>query len=599
MSTVSPEDLATKIRNAERAALVIGFDGTAALLGHRDHLDLGSWLQGNRSESRLAVNLSDRFAGHRTDPSRVALVKELTTTTAGGAYDERAIDVIAELLKSRTIATVVATDPWLRLYQALRSRIGDLELLDASNIDPTKLEAYAKSGVGSAVYIQAGAILLSGYREGVRNDATNERGYVNRNSLSLRRILDQFTNVYCWGWCEANAPYNFFSGDDDSSQVIYALGDYTRIGELQRTTEVCVDDGELRDTGGVATTHLLLKLGEALDFRTVGTGSSGAPSPSGARTGSPAGPVARQTLPILSRRALEGLLSENDDGLRDITIIGVEDCTVRQSVATWYHTELSALADTYLYLDSSFLTLGQTLFIQTERNRQQHLVGCYLDGGEPDQVWQETLTTFLHLWGSPPARVRHRVTLFCPVEVSLWLRDQLTGDQSGIWIETYPSTTYLTRPNIQEWLLSVLKPWGEPAPSLVQELSGRIVDAATNGFRAEGTFSPALELWQQQMLDSFNATTDDGERPDPIDVWECLVAAIRSASAMVRTSADISIQDDFVLGPITPRGYAVTMEGTELPGPDAQDVTGGDGGSGGDGPFGGDGPPAAEGGEGS
>lgn len=553
--------MAHKIRHVKDGLLAIGFDGSAALLGHANHFDLTNRLRGDRPEEQLAALVCDRISAVDSAPKRADMLREWTAQMQGKQLDRAAIQVIGGLVQSRHVTAIVTSDPTDQLYVELRNFGVNLTMIQAASAAPEDFRAYTNYNNVDPVYVNAGGLLLAGYQKGVGiNPDKTEMENLKNNLRHLRTFFRKYSSIYCWGWCPPNIRYNYFDDDDPGArrQQIYRLGRYTEIEELFGNYDMFqVFDPDEPQTG-VATTEVIKSVGEALSsYLGVITQNS-----------RPARPVKPSALgvdtrarPLLRAEVLEGLLVDNDDNERRVMVIGVEDTTIRQSVATWFYVKTAGRADCVMREDGSFRDLATALTTHTRRRNLQHVIGCYLDSvREPEPAWQDSIITYLNQWsvlpdGYPP----HRVTLFCPPPVVAWLNDNLGDDRNGIWLETHEASTYLREENLQEWITAVLDDVdARPAEKTVSAMTDIVVQQAAEA-RGNGNLAALvhrLEVWRQRIIDAVagSAQESNGASPiDPVLEWRNLEQSLQHLPAVIDTDYQIKPRrvEDFELGPFT------------------------------------------------
>ena len=212
----------------QRAALLIGFEGGSALLGH------------NTSEQMFTEILAEQSIPYRQafGPSNqlirskwrglppVQQEKILKEHTKSITPDPETVAFIATLLQQHVIHSIVITDPNCDLFYMLRERdVSNLQRLDCAEIRPAVLERHARHfqhAISRPLFIDGADILL----DHLEPSYTGLEGpYLAEMHAALRHFLDMFDYVFCWGWCYYNLTITKIW--TPRPQNFYVLGEYS------------------------------------------------------------------------------------------------------------------------------------------------------------------------------------------------------------------------------------------------------------------------------------------------------------------------------------------------------------------------------------
>lgn len=204
-----------------RSALLIGFDGTASLLGHVLGDQFHFELTGNRA-TRGVANAWQGFSQEK----RYEFFLKMTRPTS---VDKGAIACIAQLMHDGYVDVVLACDPHRCLSDHLRTAFPDttygFELVSCATCSPnlhifTECRRYSR-----LLLLNTSEVLMAFLREGIMG-----HGIESMKALrdSIQTLLADCQQVFCWGWCNANWSYNELAcNTPQKKQELFVLGPYT------------------------------------------------------------------------------------------------------------------------------------------------------------------------------------------------------------------------------------------------------------------------------------------------------------------------------------------------------------------------------------
>lgn len=457
------DELLRVVQGPGPGALVIGFDGTAALLGHPDHYALSDQVRGNRSSQDLRELISAEVR-ERPDPyERYQYLRDITTPRAGRQAGT-AIQVIASLLSENHVNVVVATDPHRTLYTAIAQYVPNLNWVAGDGFTDTHVESFLRDQQGRRIFFDAGGTLIRGFQDGIREEfgrAGPQASYLKQMVTRLQDFLGSYEKVFCWGWCRANVPF-YVICPNGAQPTVHAIGAYTDCGDIDNTF-FTYDVGRLAGGGddgqesgepsgaGRTTTVALERMAAALALS-----PDAVPVGVGARSDLPG-----ISAPLLSEDALNTFVRPLDLRSDVVHIVGIENQTVRRSAANWLYRKVMSMGEPGVLQEGWALDeLGRFLSLQTTRSTSQHIVGCFTAVAEPlpgESEWQPKLQAMLRYWVSQlngEVRRGHRITLFCPMWMSQWIGKAQIADRQlkDLLVESYSDSAVIKESIIQEWL---------------------------------------------------------------------------------------------------------------------------------------------------
>jgi hypothetical protein len=519
--TQSLEDLASTLQNpnpnARAGALIVGFDGTAALLGHPDRNILRDQLLGSAPPRDLGKLIREKVKGQADPFDRFAFMQGVSSPRRGQQSGAAAIEVIASLLEGNCIDVIVATDPHQALYGAISQYVPNLVRIPGDGFTLEHVESFLNDSAGRLMFFDAGGILIRGFVDGVR-DKVGKTGegyrYLHGIQAALQAFIGEYENVFCWGWCEANVPFHVICPDD---ATVHAIGRYTKCPEIandliQYDVQQADDaDGDVPDVKPVGRkmTETLERLGPLLRQRaTLVSGVGVRPDLTGI------------TAPLLSEQYLDTFLRPLDRTGDVVHIVGIQNETVRRSAASWLYSRVLTMGQPSVLQEGWDLAgLGRYLSLQVKRPSPRHVIGCYLRSAEPasdDSDWQQVMRNLLTQWVSDllsaPAP-QFRITLFCPTWLSGWAdREGI----EGVKIEHYLDGVIFEERSIREWLelnfkqLSIQMGSDDFGKIMSQIVSLNGDDAAIPA----SVIPEALAFWALRLKDKIRSIDSQGVGPE-------------------------------------------------------------------------------------
>ena len=519
----------------KQAALVIGFDGTAALLGHPDHYSLAEKLQGNKSNETLRSLVSTKIKQHADAYARYGYLREITQPRTGPAPGATAIQFIAGMLARDFINVVVASDPHKALYTTLAQNVPDLVPVMGDGSNPAHIQSFLKDQPGRRIFFDAGGLLIRGFQDGVRAEFGSRNGqdadYLRNMETKLEEFLGSCENIYCWGWSELDVPFHDIC-PRGPQPTVRAIGRYTKCGDLSNDSfEYDFPDAEDPGNAGLTTTNALERLA-ALLMLSPGTNDGGV----GVRPD-----LVGITVPLLAEDKLNTFVPALDGRERAVHIVGIENETIRRSAANWlYRKVLSMGRPAVLQEEQDLGDLARYLTLQTMREAPQHLIGCFLGEADADEEkWQRDVRAMVKCWVSMLLRTPdpgHRITLFCPTWMSQWAGSWETK-VDGVWPENYFDQRIINSANIEAWLDQTLRQMSMNInqPDL-SRLAIRIAGSnVSDSNMAAGAIPEALALWLFELTDSQASMPDPRELSviEILDAWDDLKGKYRVVTELL------------------------------------------------------------------
>ncbi len=239
-------------RNSRSTALVIGFDGGSALLGHstvekflRDFVRV----PGGSNLKKSAI--TDAWS-HLDQVTRRELLYKHTTATAPR---KETIAALASMLEDRYLTAIVACDPGEQLLGLLRGQGIALERFDAAEGRPRVLADFGVAAMnrrGAPVLVDTADVFLANLLQGTRGLEGAEREQMKQ---AFRTFSQGFDLTFFWGWCVRNILADEVWSPQPAS--VYALGHYTDCDALNVAGGyTIVSDGSDRDQEHATTTIL-------------------------------------------------------------------------------------------------------------------------------------------------------------------------------------------------------------------------------------------------------------------------------------------------------------------------------------------------------
>lgn len=528
-----------------RGVLLLGFDATAALLGHAPHHAIKDEHGGGRRKS-IEDFVADEVSKLSTPLARSAFLKRISQPADRHDVERPPVQVMAEVVKKARLGAIVAMDPGGFLHHSLRGY--DLQphllQLDAAESDMARLTFTGNLQGQGDLFVDAGGIVLRGYRSGVyrtkRADVVGQR--VKTNQQCLEEFVGKFDDVYVWGWCEANVDLVWVCADNEEA-TIHRIGAHTEVDRPNRSDFECYDDlGSADPATAWADTNWWSAVATLL--RIEPTTSARPRRKPGARR-----PTHR---PPVTDTMLANLMSTTTE--HPLCVIGHPDPALRRGVARWLSAQdFGDGLDCVPYETEDLLELGRLVILQTGCVTGRRVVACLHGVAGPADDWSALLTTIVTLWLERPEPQRCPVMLLCPPEMSQWASDQW-GDK--IWRDDSLTDTAPGLPEIHDWLRQHVTEFGfaitaDELHQLAEHMAGAVDDDVLGGL-----LHAQLDHWAGSVADRF-AAGPGGWLPsviELIDIWDTTFTQHRGVTQKLldATFRITPLEIDFELGPIRP-----------------------------------------------
>lgn len=577
-------------RSTGKAALIIGFDGGAALLRHSRPEAMIAALQDD-ARGPLVRDPDSLWKGQPTTTARRKFL-ETHTRTNDISPDSRALHCIAGLLGRGYIRAIVATDTSRGLSGYLRGRIS-MEEFD-SGTRPEKLKAIGNNLGEKPAFIDGAELLLYGFNDSIYGLYQN---MVNETRRALKEFLSGFDHILCWGWSDRNVYLNTIC-DHEKVAHLYLLGSYSQcVSSRWDGVYDLVEDPSDRSE---ATTDIILKICSRLpgleeeSWRSDPVTAMPSEAPTAAYGEQPVAMASPQRL-LWPAEVLDNLM-DRTSGPR-ISVTGVDGELVRSGLAQWLLSSLRQRGREWQYLRASDLvSLGGHITMLTDTEAGICVVGELSDRVGDEHEWGSPLATYILRWGYTKAAPDQHVALFVPATVAQWASRAYAG-QDYIYVHTLDTAKCLVLEQVAEWLVTTLMPLldiDDLDDADVRSLASQMVkDALARGRDAADWLHQALAIWEQlvrrelgEHYDAHDETAQDADHEFGIDelaaLWETLVERYRhleeeaapgfdfgeiqphktevpdtasgtDAAPDLGSDSEPSASDDFDLGPIAPK----------------------------------------------
>ncbi|MFF2661623.1 hypothetical protein ACFVUH_30200 [Kitasatospora sp. NPDC058032] len=531
-----------------RGVLVLGFDGTARLLGHPDHLGLTETLAGDSY-----ANIAGPVAGLT---NRNALVSDAldfarSITAPVGNIDLRAIEVVAGLLNSGRLSCVIAGDPGLRLFSTLQNGVDDLEQISLETHSRESIRsAFRRGGRSRPLFVDIGAALLTDYWNSLKKSQSEDlrrlKTRITDMETELKEYLKDYRDVYCWGWCSKNAPLHWMV-PDTHDLTVHRIGRHTVFDDFQANPLFEYEEAEGGEEVRVmANGGWFERVADAFNQASMPLlGSVAATHGRGA--GALWRPRSSPVQPMLARAELDDLARHQEQ--REIRIVGVESEQVRRSAAEWLDRELAVGGGMTVRKEGGHLReLLIALTAQLAGPVEQHVIGCYTGElpAEGDDSWRTLLENAAELWVEECRRRSScRLTLFCPTWMSQWASEQWRGE--GVFAQSH----FRRYQNVKLWLGDSLDQNDLSADSASLDRFARdIAEPAASGHAVPPGFEEeALETLVLDIVQSAHPRSERREvsATELDDTWNNVVDRyLEAATGIGRIGHD---DEDFVIVP--------------------------------------------------
>jgi hypothetical protein len=452
---MSPSDFAEFLKRVkstpyETAALLIGFDGGRALIGHSASeklwIDLGATPRESRGFIRqdLANKWFNKGPGQRFEL--------LERHTREDLPDAVALDALAALLNEGYLHCIVMTDPARRLYARLYDLGADMHHFNCSREDSKILKALGP-GKTHPVFIDGGELLLcltpNMYDRSVETMAVLKK--------DLKDYLSSFTYVFCWGWDAYNERVDkLFSPQEGHYYILGASSENGSADEIRPYKLVEDSAGESER----ATTQLLKSIDRCLH-------PHGRPAPQAhpARPGHMRPPqvvsngeVDPYSPPCLlwDESTCASILKETDS--HPISVVGVEGDLVRSRLAEKIRDAFEKKSRRSRFC--RYPSLGAlTSYIRSLQEMAQPYGSIVADSPErfgDERTWNEGIAGSLQTW-VPILKSRGAcAVLFVP---PAWAEIVLArnGSTPGVWTQSLWATECMEESRVQKWLADQLR----------------------------------------------------------------------------------------------------------------------------------------------
>jgi hypothetical protein len=229
-------------RSASRNALLVGFNGSAALFGHapieallRDLFVRNRDLPPGREISVFGPSQILTHWGNLTNSEKLEL---LSKHTQPDRPDVDAIDALIELRREGYIHLLLMSDPignggtllnrsepaWER-YHCSRERTDVL-----TGFEPDK----------RAILVNASDVVLAAFVPGIHGVTGTLRREVH---TSIREVLKKFDHILCWGWSDYNIRLSDLVGTERHSLYLLSAASDCKSTIIDGNPAEIVDDG--------------------------------------------------------------------------------------------------------------------------------------------------------------------------------------------------------------------------------------------------------------------------------------------------------------------------------------------------------------------
>ncbi|CAM5519755.1 hypothetical protein [Streptomyces aurantiogriseus] len=541
-------------RNTWKTALIVGYDGGAALLNHarpqvfKNDLLLRVYRKVDRAWRSVLPDESHRSQW---------MVKH--TSSPDGEPDAEALWCIARLVRDGYVHSIVATDNAGTFHRGLGELGVKMAKYECSENLPNVLPAKAKGP--EPLFINAGEFLLYGCVPDVRGNGAK---HVGEMLEALKSFLDEFDAVYCWGWCNLN--HQLDSIFLNTNETLKVLGWYDTTETAIRITtnyDTVVCDGSL----DMATTDILHRLADEL-FDNEKDPIPTAPRQPSAEPVLAAVPTTAPR-PLLSDELLADLVA-NVQQYR-ISYIGVDGELTRRRCFEWLTAELSGRGrDVFVRTDSDIRVLGRLATTLSGLDDNIWFIGQLNGDGTADRTWLSSLLSYAQRWnghGKGPKNERcdpaSRIVLLLPAQAAGELQIALPPDGQTCIMSVF-ADSHLDQKTVVKYVDTTA---GPPLAQLktveVMDLAERMIDQC----RADSS-SPldwlhdTLDLWRRLIVSEIAARAPEEADSDhqPLLTIADLQRLWDEAGNRM-TDAEVPL--DFDLGPVHRREEDDPPEGDE------------------------------------
>jgi hypothetical protein len=569
---VNVRQFADFVKIQKGAALLVGFDGSAAMVNHHLPVMVRDDVCGSAATNTFSLRRIKAAwrTGYMDYAARHAFMQRHTITDNAAGPDLGAIECLARLVDQDYIKTIVCTDTSEVLYRSLLACGVDMPQFICSGHLPVALEVRSNG----KVFVDAGELLLTGFDPDIYGRGDEDLVQMRD---ALKAFLGSYRCLYCWGWCQLNAQTDWIC-PAKPKPYFTAVGDYT---EVSLPTDWSVVEGD-RDTEQ-ATNDIWYELD-----RLLFPGRATMPRPAAPQLGRPAPPAGvadriAQRRPLLSQETFRDLADRI--GGATVSFIGAESSSVRMRCAHWMATMLRQRGQQPLFCSSTDLAdLGRfmTMIGESGNNEMIWAIGVLDDGIGDRPQWSSVLLPALRRWRElaiEKSAIRdYHVVLFAPLAVADWVNAEFARE-NRFWVRSFFTPDFLVTEVVAEWLTENVGPLAERLDSAgARTLALQMVnDANAMDTRPADWLHEAIDFWYlnvvraaQGMGNGIDADSQEITLGDLVSLWDELGRTYRRVGEGLRLDFDIGTaqprssgshdkaeagdeQQTFRLGAISPR----------------------------------------------
>ncbi len=529
-----------------RAALVVGFDGGAALLGHdgpevfQDDLLVPQY---RRVEVAWRSMLHDQK--FRTDWMK----KHTSSSSPNKKPDMKAMWCIARMVRDGYIRTIVATDNAGVFYNALTELGVTMTKYRCSEFLPNALPVKA-AGSGS-LFIDGGELLL---RECEPDSLGNESEHTVKVHRALQNYLAGFNAVYCWGWCNVN--YSIKDILPVSSERLKILGWYesTLNGITLRSNEYSLVECDGSGLPKTADTEIFHRLADELFDDEEPPNATARQQPAPESTG----PVLPNSIPwTLLSEEWRAQLVTNVERHR-VSYVGVDGEVTRGYCFDWLAAELRGRGHNVVErADSDISALGKKATLMSGLDQDIWFIGRLNGNATIDQEWRSTLLSYSQHWNGrsdAPEGERtgagSRIVLLLPDMATTRLESSMPKHGETCVMSVFDNS-HLDQDTVINYVESTAGPPIADITALdVSRLAKRMIDRCrVSDAPPLDWLHDALDLWRRLLQSAITdrASGGTGSGHESVLTYDDLLRLWEEAVNLM-TNAEVPL--DFDLGPV-------------------------------------------------
>ncbi|MFD8301595.1 hypothetical protein ACFV29_04425 [Streptomyces sp. NPDC059690] len=528
------------------AALVVGFDGGAALLGHdgpevfQDDLLVPQYRR---------VEVAWRSILHDLKYRNDWMEKHTTSSSPNKKPDMRAMWCIARMVRDGYLRTIIATDNARVFYDTLTDLGVMMARYQCSASVPNHLSA--KAAGCDSLFIDGGELLL---RECEPDILGNEAEHTGRVHQALQSYLAGFNAVYCWGWCNVN--YSIKDILPVSSERLKILGWYesTLHGVTLRSSEYSLVECGGSRLSKTADTEIFHRLADELfdDEEPPDLTARQQAAPESTR------PAPPNAIPwtLLSEEWRAQLVTNVEQ--HRVSYVGVDGEVTRGYCFDWLAADLRGRGHNVVErTDSDISALGKKATLMSGLDQDIWFIGRLNGDATIDQEWQSTLLSYSQHWNGRSDVPHHerteagsRIVLLLPAMATSGLESSLPKDD-GTWVTSVFAHSHLDQDTVINYVESTAgPPIADITAADISRLAKRMIDRCRAGDAPPlDWLHDALDLWrrllQSAITDRASEATSSGHESlltydDLLRLWEEVVTLM--------TKAEVPL--DFDLGPV-------------------------------------------------